>query len=229
MEVLGLWVAAAVGIAAINSSSRDSREQLRAIRGQLDEMQLEGRAWVGPAGALLASKDANEPLKVTLSFRNYGRQPATFVRSGGVIGYIFTEAGVQIQDFSAWKNPTLFHPQSTCQNKSSYQTIYPGDSVYSTDETPGASPLMGDDGRIVSVQRFRELVALRQRVLLIYGCFTYVTEGKNMFTTFCLLLDPGSSQNSDINTWQFKYCPYGNENGEMTEDGANRNSASGGG
>ena len=88
MEVLGLWAAAGVGLAAIYFSTRDSGEQVRAMRdqlqtmsGQLDEMQQEGRPWVGPIGVALVSKDRNEPLRVTLSYRNFGRQPATFVRN----------------------------------------------------------------------------------------------------------------------------------------------------
>jgi hypothetical protein len=61
MEVLGLWAAAGIGLVAIISSSRDSgeqvgamRDQLRAMSGQLAEMQQEGRAWLGPVAARLA-------------------------------------------------------------------------------------------------------------------------------------------------------------------------------
>jgi hypothetical protein len=92
MEVIGLWTAAVVGLLAIYYSTRDAREQvetmrgqLRTMSGQLDEMQQEGRPWVGPIGVALVSKDRNEPLRLTLSYRNFGRQPATLVASPDVV------------------------------------------------------------------------------------------------------------------------------------------------
>ena len=60
MEVLGLWAAALVGLGAIYFSTRDAgeqvgttRDQLKAMSEELDEMQQEGRAWVGPSEVAL--------------------------------------------------------------------------------------------------------------------------------------------------------------------------------
>jgi hypothetical protein len=107
MEVLGLWAAALVGLGAIYFSTRDAGEQVSAMRGQLktmsgqlDEMQQEGRPWVGPVGVTLLPKDRNEPLKVRFSYRNFGRQPATFVRSTSAVLAPVREAGKRIEDFS---------------------------------------------------------------------------------------------------------------------------------
>ena len=88
MEVLGLWAAALVGLGAIYFSTRDAgeqvgtmREQLKAMSGQLDEMQQEGRAWLGPVSGNLANNSSpEEPLKISLAYRNFGKQPAAFVR-----------------------------------------------------------------------------------------------------------------------------------------------------
>jgi hypothetical protein len=106
------------------------RDQLQTMSGQLEEMQQEGRAWVGPTGVALVSKDRNEPLRVTLSYRNFGRQPAAFTRNASTAGTRELIAGKQIEELPWWKDQKLFNPHALCQTVSSSQTLYPSDTGY---------------------------------------------------------------------------------------------------
>jgi hypothetical protein len=197
------------------------REQLRTMSGQLEEMQQEGRPWVGPVGATPVSKDRNEPLSVTLGFRNYGRQPATFVRSKTATSYFLLEAGKRIEDLSGWKDPKWFSPQASCHTASFYQAVYPSDAVYSFEVGPSEdNPIKGNEGETVSAQTMFDAITQKHRLYVIYGCFTYVATGKREFTTFCLMLDPRTIRDIDTSTWKFVFCPFGNDNGELAQEEA---------
>jgi hypothetical protein len=222
MEVLGLWVAAAVGVAAIHSSNRDSREQVSAMRdqlrtmsGQLSEMQEESRAWVGPASVVLVAKDRDEPLRVSVGYRNFGRQPATFVRVSSTGSFIAMDPGKRIEDLAGWKEPAVFDPKSQCKRISSYTTAYPGDVILSFEGGVSKDNQLSDDkGHQVSFQTLLDGVTHKRELYVVYGCFTYVAGGQHEFTTFCVMLDSTGSNNADMSTWRLAFCPFGNDDGE---------------
>jgi hypothetical protein len=225
MEVFGLWAAAGVGLVAIYFSTKDSgaqvgtmRDQLQTMSGQLDEMQQEGRAWVGPIGVALVSKDRDEPLRVTLSYRNYGKQPAAFTRNSTIGAINQLLAGKQIEELPWWKDPKLFNPRSLCQTSSSSQTLYPADNPgYSVEGGPTKDAQFIVAGDPVSIQSVLAEVTQRHLLYLFYGCLTYVAGGKTQFTSYCFMLDPRTSSNADIYTWRFLTCPYGNDDGELEQ------------
>src|SRR5271170_4885001 len=54
------------------------RTQQTIMQGQLDAMKQESRAWVGPSKIYFVDPNNNEePLKVLIEYRNFGRTPAT--------------------------------------------------------------------------------------------------------------------------------------------------------
>ena len=92
-EVIGLWVAATVGIAAIAVANHDSEKQFTAIhnqqivmQGQLDAMYNDQRPWVS-VDPIIASKlrydDNGIGVTIDLRLKNPGRSPAMNVRADG--------------------------------------------------------------------------------------------------------------------------------------------------
>jgi hypothetical protein len=227
MEVIGLWTAAVVGLLAIYYSTRDAGEQvkmmrgqLKAMSGQLDEMQQEGRPWVGPIGVALVSKDRNEPLRVTLSYRNFGRQPATFVRNQSNVMAPTMEPWNRIEDSSWWKDPKWPSPRSLCQTTSEPQTIYPTNQGYNVEAGADASnPLLFLPGVPMPIQSAVDAITQREFLFIFKGCFTYVVGKKHAFTAYCFMLDPRTSPTADMHAWRFLTCPYGNEDGELEQEG----------
>lgn len=216
MEVLGLWAAAGVGLSAIFVSARDAKDQLQAIRGQLDEMQQEGRPWIGPAGAAPVTKDRGEPLKASIFYRNFGRQPATFVRNSSTYSILAMEPAKQIEDLSGWKDPKVFDQSALCGITASYTTVYPGDLTLAIEA--GASKdtqFRNSVGQQFSFQSILDAITQKRELYLVHGCFTYVAGGKREFTTFCVMFDPRVSNGTDLSTWKMTICPYGNDNGEL--------------
>jgi hypothetical protein len=224
MEVIGLWTAAVVGLLAIYYSTRDAGEQVRTMRGQLkamsgqlDEMQQEGRPWVGPMGVALVSKDRNEPLKVTLSYRNFGKQPA-FTRNATMASTHPLTEGKQIEELPWWKDQKLFNPRALCRTVSSSQTLYPSETGYNVEGGPTENnPLFGPAGP-VSIQSVVAEVTQRHLLYLFSGCLTYVAGGKPQFTAYCFMLDPRTSPNADVYAWRFQTCPFGNDDGELEQE-----------
>src|ERR1700678_72339 len=220
-EVLGLGSAAGVGVAAIIVSSWDSKEQLKAIRGQLSEMQEESRPWIGPTSAALVPKDRGEPLRITLSYRNFGRQPATFERHAAAQSFFAFDMGKPIEGLPNWKDPKVFHPRSLCETTSAYTTAYPSDLPLTFEGGASKDGEVTDDkGQNVSFQSLVDAVTKKQVLYVFYGCFTYVATGKHEFTTFCLILDPYTIGQKELSTWKVGFCPYGNDNGELAQDEA---------
>lgn len=84
-EVWGLWIAAGVGLIAIVVSSIDARQARTEMRGQLDEMRAEQRAWVSVQQTVMTEPlryDQNG-IRITLQFalKNTGKNPgaATYI------------------------------------------------------------------------------------------------------------------------------------------------------
>jgi hypothetical protein len=229
MEVIGLWTAAVVGLLAIYYSTRDAgeqmktmRDQLQAMTGQLDEMQQEGRPWVGPIGVALVSKDRKEPLRVTLSYRNFGRQPATFVRNQNMVLAPPMGPWNRVENFSWWKDPNWPSPRSLCQTKSEPQTVYPTNEGYNVEGGVDASnplPLLGVGHPAPTIQSAVDAITHGEYLFIFQGCFTYVAGEKRAFTAYCFMLDPRTSPAGDMYAWKFLPCPHGNEDGELEKQG----------
>jgi hypothetical protein len=229
MEVFGLWVAALVGLGAIYVSSRDAgeqvgtmRDQLKAMSGQLNEMQQEGRPWIGPVS--MAHVPA-EPLRIEIDYRNFGRQPATFVRNAGRWTWLgINPRGARTEDLSGWKDPKVFNPRASCETRSPHTTVYPGDRTLAIELGAARDSQIKDgNGQSVSYEALNDGIAHGQGVYIVFGCFTYIVGGKGEFTTFCFMLDPTINNNSnktDLSGWQLAFCPYGNDNGELAHDDA---------
>jgi hypothetical protein len=227
MEVLGLWAAAGVGLHAITVSSRDAREQVTAIRDQLDEMQQEGRPWIGPTSSTALDNDRGEPLRVSIAYRNFGRRPATFVRNAGGWSWLgINPPGARTEDLSGWKDPKVFNPRALCETSSPHTTVYPGDGTLNIEEGASKdSQIKDESGQNVSFQTLLDGITHKKSVYVVYGCFTYFAGGQPEFTTFCLMLDPTINNNNNLSTWKLAFCPYGNDNGKLPEDDANHSHA----
>ena len=231
MEVLGLWVAAAVGVAAINSSNQDLREQaslmrdqlhamrdqLQTMSGQLNEMQEEGRPWVGPVAASLEHKDdVEEPLRILLAYRNFGRQPATHVLLRGAARFPPLQAGVDIAALPFWKDKKQFDPSALCNAETSLRndtpvTLYPSDNPITTGfGVTKDRPIVDNHNVAVPISAVVNDIVNRRLLYVFYGCMSYTGQGKPQGTLFCMMLDPRTNNGSDISTWKINYCPYGN-------------------
>jgi hypothetical protein len=73
--IIGLWIAAFVGLAAVVVGSMDSGAQRGAMQRQLDELRDEQRPWIGITVALDEPK-AGLPLKLSVQYINVGHKPA---------------------------------------------------------------------------------------------------------------------------------------------------------
>lgn len=82
LEILGLWAAAAVGLAAIVSGNHDAHEQRDVMQGQLRRMQKDGRPWVG---INIIQNDpiikAGQEFKIVPWLQNFGKSPALHVKA----------------------------------------------------------------------------------------------------------------------------------------------------
>lgn len=124
---VGLWAAAIVGSLAIYSSTHDSDKQRAAMKSQLDEMQVEERAWVSIAGDQAAVEGASMDNQGGLNFelgamlRNTGKAPAVHVY---VVAQGSVAAGLPYGSWQAWQ-------EAVCQKSSTHleATVFPGDQV----------------------------------------------------------------------------------------------------
>jgi hypothetical protein len=127
LEVIGLWAAFGAALAAISSSRRDSEEQVRAMRdqlqtmsGQLNEMHAEQRPWVSfdLKNSSLASGliffDGNDPtITIRYHIHNTGKLPARYVeiKSNGSASGNISEQKAFIENLKHWRpaiSMTLF-------------------------------------------------------------------------------------------------------------------------
>lgn len=189
---------------------------LHAMSGQLDEMQQEGRAWLGPVAARLVNKNPEEPLKISLAYRNFGKQPATFVRNRLGATLLEIKPGEEIEQLSGWKDPKLFNPRSLCETETPTTTIYPSDNYTSTEGGPTKqNPFKDSSGHDTPVSTAVDKIVRQQALYVFFGCLTYVS-GRNLeSTTFCFMLDPRTGNDSpNLSAWVLPFCPFGNDNWE---------------
>jgi hypothetical protein len=217
-----------VGLLAIHYSTTDAGEQVSAMRAQLKtmgrqlaEMQEEGRAWIGPVGASLVNKSPEEPLKVSLAYRNFGKQPAVFLRNQTRASLLTMKPGEDINEISGWKDPKWFNPLSMCQTKSFFTTVYPSDTNSSMEGgVTKQSPVRDSGGNETPVSSLVDEIVRQQALYIFFGCFTYLTAGNPQMRTFCVMLDPRTANNnSNLSTWEFAFCPYGNDDEDYKANG----------
>jgi hypothetical protein len=88
MGVVGLWLAAAVGVTAVWVGTHDAGQQRDVMRGQLDEMQADQRPWIPPrllipSDIIIYRDERNAIEQITIPLRfvfdNIGRTPALFL------------------------------------------------------------------------------------------------------------------------------------------------------
>ena len=134
-----MFIIAVTGGAIILQSQRNEESlrpivsQSKSIRDELDIMQQEARAWIGPTAIAWANPSSvDEPLKVSLSYRNFGRQPATHVYDIETtrlpINSISTLADIKKLPF--WGDKTQFDPDALCGAKELNRgdsTVFPSD------------------------------------------------------------------------------------------------------
>jgi hypothetical protein len=202
MEVLGLWAAAGVGVAAIVYSRLDSAEQLGTMRGQLhamsgqlEEMQAEGRPWVGPVGVELEHKDdVEEPLRFLLAYRNFGRQPATNVILHRAASFPQLPAGVEESALPFWKDKKQFDPDALCSGKTPSLTddgpitLYPSDNPITTSfGVTKDRPVVDNSNMPVPVRAIFSNLVNKRLMYVFYGCLSYTSQGKPQETHFCMI------------------------------------------
>jgi hypothetical protein len=226
LEVLGLWVAAAVGVAAINSSGQNSGEQVAAMRdqfrvmsGQLKEMREEGRAWVGPSSVAFAPATLNEPLALILSVRNYGKVPATLVRHNTASSYFPTSNGGDVTKLPQWHDSRIFYPRSLCSTQSLFSTLYPSENN-PTNFNIGIrrGDVFNDlDGGNDNFDLVLDAITKKQKLYVVFGCITYMAADEPQYTTYCIMVDPNSAPPSaGLSTWPLAHCPYGESDGLLS-------------
>lgn len=184
------------------------RDQGTTMRDQLAEMQNERRAWIAPVGlTFIDPNDTVYPLRVRVSYRNIGQEPAKGVRSwvdGGVIGDVPLPAPIYWDTLPGWHTYTEIKPHNICKHldeTNTHAVLYPSN----TGET--ASLSTNEDQPL---KRHVENIRSEHEIFIVIGCFSYTTIGQQKFGTFCFYLYPIPGI-KDLTKWQFASCPVGND------------------
>jgi hypothetical protein len=177
------------------------QRQSNSTSDQLDIMKQEGQAMVGPIGiTLVNTASADEPLKARLTYRNFGRQPATHFYSVSTARLpplgAMTQTDIAALPF--WKSKAQFDPDSLCeaeQYKIGEVTVYPSDLAFNIDVgIRNGSPVTADytsTGAMTETSAILDDVVNKLRLYVIMGCFTYNTFDELAFSTWCAMLVPG--------------------------------------
>lgn len=132
-EVLGLWLAALVGLCAIIIGNNDASQQRVVMQGQLDAMKADQRPWVSLASVdgiaisepLTFSADRSAKMRLVYRLRNGGKSPALHVRFNAKIVMLphidsyTTEIATAQADFC--------DPMRSVANEFDDDVIFPGD------------------------------------------------------------------------------------------------------
>lgn len=180
-ETAGLWVAAAVGVAAIIVSSNDAHKTL-------GEMQGEQRAWVGPQNGTLESPlvvgTANA---VRVSLQNTGHEPARGLIPTLQVGFWHkaTETEAKFgEEINGWV--------SKCRETA------PRDGAQILFPTSGFGNGFTFSSEIAAKQIDADLVGGRT-VLVVVGCVAYEAYGGPHHTSFCYAYTGGLSKGTELN------------------------------
>jgi hypothetical protein len=209
--------AATIAIACLTVSlATDSSRQSTAIKGQLDEMRLAQRAWIGAGAPTFTNPSSStEPLNVTLQYRNFGRQPASdfaFYYSTATPA-ISESALTDVTKLSFWKDKRSFTPEQTCDEakKTPWRSItYPDPAAYTISVGPKKDTTFIVNGKDTPIENIISLITEKRVLYVIYGCFIYTTFGNVEHTNWCVMLDPLKDNGNDISRWGFSFCPSGN-------------------
>ena len=213
LEIAGLFLAAGVGLVAILASALDSAEQRDVMQGQLNAMEQEGRAWVGPSKVYLEDPNSNEePLKVITEYRNFGRTPATHVQHHG--GAILPPITVKnaIKQLHFWNDKAKFNPSSLCgidTNSVSDFTAYPSNFDYTTDVGVEKNTVLTNkiNNAPIPIEDIISQIRTNQILYVVFGCFTYTTFEATISKTWCAFLNPDAGE-SPLSKRHFVFCPY---------------------
>ena len=201
---------------AAKSQAAAAKDQVTAIQGQLSEMRDEQRPWVGPFRIYLADPSNNEePLKVIVEYRNFGRTPAMHVQHHG--GVTLPPISIQsaIPQLQFWKNKEEFNPSALCwadKNSTSDSTAYPSDVSYATDVGIEKNTVLTNriNNVPIPIDGFLSQILTNKNLYVVFGCFTYRTFDTTFYKTWCAFLNPDKGE-APISKRQFMFCPYGNE------------------
>ena len=151
---------------------------------QRDNVELSQRAWIGPFDAKVAPLALDQPVKVTVEYRNSGRQPAQMLQ------FVFQRRFSE-QDYINIKTGFKFvlDAQTTCKNSDIYdlsQTVFPTEqsTFYNSFSDSGAQGLPN------TFKADQALIDGKQ-VDVVVGCFIYRTFGKVRHTAFSYFYKAG--------------------------------------
>jgi hypothetical protein len=169
----------------------------------------------------------NEPLKVVLSYRNFGRQPGTHFAIFDKTGFpeIDPHNLGAISVLSFWTDGSRFHPRTLCDDSEirerGYSTIFPSDFPHTAEVgARNYNPILaiiGGKQEEIPIKDAVSAISTRVNLYVIYGCLRYRTFEHIELTTWCTYLNPASDPGVDITKWQFAMCPYGNETYEKDD------------
>jgi len=92
------------------------------------------------------------------------------------------------------------------QAKSKHNNIisYPSSIKYSIQVGAREDAILQINGAKATAKEVLDLIIGKRILYVVYGCFSYTTEGKQEFTNWCVMRDPFRP------TGDFTFCPYGN-------------------
>jgi len=165
-----------------------------------DAIEKSQRAWVAPIGAAQtpgANLKNGQIFHFDVEYTNTGREPALDVD-------IIPAASELLPLPNNWEQGdwTSFRtgPNNTCGGQ---KPITDGPVIY-----PMTFPAKYQQGYYVSGQENRDRLINFDAVLVVKGCFVYVTGNKVHESAYCIYLQPVRNVSSE--QWIFKICNEGN-------------------
>jgi hypothetical protein len=179
--------------------------QWDAIRGQLDEMKTDHRAWLAPSRVEWIegrAPQAGRDVSVALAYGNVGKEPA--LDYGGQYRFGLFEP-----------DPTLsyinmrFGQNKACDGLDKNPggaTVYPGSAgEYRTELVIPAGYI--NENLVTGAPVVPSPLLLP--VIYVHGCLAYHTLGKTAHSGYCFYLHPDA--NAPLTRWMFRACSDGNK------------------
>jgi hypothetical protein len=166
------------------------------------------RAWVAPIRFVFADlNNAQQPLRVRMTYQNVGREPARNVRNYLTAGYIRNPIPPSPKEWGnnrTWFSMEAIKPRSMCGGTApdKNSVIYPSPTI-------GFDIEMGDPPDGADVQALFEEVKNKKSIYFVAGCLSYETVKERRSSAFCAMLMP--VEGKEISQWQFSACPIGND------------------
>ena len=191
-------------IGILNKSADASTKAAEAANRSVAIDETAERAWIALSEiAFVNPADADNPLKVRLSYNNVGHQPAKSLKAWIDTGVI-KEPPPNFEGrnaMTAWHKPAL-QPKSLCSQFADTQEVivYPSSTIGFSIYTPK------DPG----ILRYLEDIKSGHVIYIVIGCFSYETVGQPRLTSFCTFPHPLGA-GKDLTQWKFSACPVGND------------------